>query len=212
VSSCATGISNTGDTGGVLISNNFVQFTAFGLVLGGTTVALAGNVSYTNAFGNVFSPATSIIPIIIVGGYQASFNIVRENYYVATSTALYSNVAAINVNNTIELPKFDQVIQPIKQLYSGASTSGGTATLTLPSDAGGKLVIKSSAGGSNNSVWSGSFVSSGTGAAVNQDSTTFVAGSNNIASVVANPANLTVTITFAVTGSGGTWNAWAEYF
>jgi hypothetical protein len=212
VSGCATGISNTGDTGGVLISNNFINFTGFGLVLGGTTVAVSGNVSYTTAFGNVFAPTTSTAPLIIVGGYQASFNIVRENYYVATSTALYSNVAAVNVNNTIELPKFDQVVQPVKQVFGGASTSGGTATLTLPSDAGGKLVIKSSAGGSNHSVWSGSFVSSGTGAAVNQDSTTFVAGSNNIASVVANPANLTVTITFAATGSGGTWNAWAEYF
>jgi len=212
ISACATGISNTGDTGGILISNNFIAFTAFGLVLGGTTVALVGNVSYTNAFGNVFSPATSIIPIIIVGGYQASFNIVRENYYVETSTALYSNVASINVNNTIELPKFDQTIQPVKQLYSGTSTSGGTATLTLPSNAGGKLVIKSSAGTSNFSVYSGSFVSSGTGAAINQDSTTFVAGVNNIASVTANPANFTVTITFAATGSSGTWNVWIEYF
>jgi hypothetical protein len=212
VSGCATGISNTGDTGGILISNNFIAFTSFGLVLGGTTVALAGNVSYTNAFGNVFSPGSSTAPIIIVGGYQASFNIVRENYYVATSTALYSNVASINVNNTIELPKFDQAIQPIKRVYGGTSTSGGTATLTLPSDSGGKLVIKSSAGGSNYSVWSGSFVSSGTGAAVNQDSTTFVAGSNNIASVTASSANFTVTITFAATGSGGIWNAWAEYY
>ena len=212
ISACATGISNTGDTGGILISNNFIAFTAYGLVLGGVTVALAGNVSYTNAFGNVFSPATSIIPIIIIGGYQASFNMVRENYYVGTSTALYSNVAAVNVTNTVELPKFDQVIQPVKQLYSGTSTSGGTATLTLPSGAGGKLVIKSSAGGSNFSVYSGSFVSNGTGAAVNQDSTTFVAGSNTIASVTANPANFTVTITFAATGSAGTWNAWIEYF
>ena len=212
ISACATGISNTGDTGGILISNNFIAFTAYGLVLGGTTIALAGNVSYTNAFGNVFSPGSSTAPIIIVGGYQASFNMVRENYYVGTSTALYTNVASVNVNNTVELPKFDQVIQPIKQIFGGTSTSGGTATLTLPSGAGGKLVIKSSAGGSNFSVWSGSFVSSGTGAAVNQDSTTFVAGSNNIASVTANPANFTVTITFAATGSSGTWNAWAEYF
>lgn len=212
VSGCATGISNTGDTGGVLISNNFVQFTAFGLVLGGTTVALAGNVSYTNAFGNVFSPSTSATPVIIIGGYQASFNIVRENYCVLASTALYTNVAAVNVNNTVELPKIDTVVQPVKALYSGTSTSGGTDTLTLPSGAGGKLVIKSSAGGSNFSVYSGSFVSSGTGAAVNQDSTTFVVGSNNIASVAANPANFTVTITFAATGSAGTWNAWIEYF
>lgn len=212
VSNCATGVSNTGDTGGVLISNNFINFTGYGLVLGGTAVAVSGNVSYTNAFGNVFSPTSSTAPIIIIGGYQASFNIVRENYYTATSTALYSNVAAVNVNNTVELPKFDQVVQPIKQIFGGLSTSGGTATLTLPSDAGGKLVIKSSAGGSNYSVWSGSFVSSGAGAAVNQDSTTYVAGSNNIASVVANPANFTVTITFAATGAGGTWNAWAEYF
>ena len=212
VSSCATGISNTGDTGGVLISNNFVQFTAFGLVLGGTVVAAAGNVSYINAFGNVFSPSTSIIPIIIIGGYQASFNMVRENYYVGASTALYSNVAAVNVSNTVELPKFDQVVQPVKQLYSGTSTSGGTATLTLPSDSVGKLVIKSSAGGSNYSVYSGSFVSSSTGAAVNQDSTTFVAGSNNVASVAASSANFIVTITFAATGAAGTWNAWIECF
>ena len=60
VSSCATGITTTGDTGGVLISNNFVNFTAYGLVVGGTVVAVAGNISYINAFGNVFSisPAT----------------------------------------------------------------------------------------------------------------------------------------------------------
>jgi hypothetical protein len=212
VSGCATGISNTGDTGGVLISNNFIAFTSFGLVLGGTTVAASGNVSYTNTFGNVFSPGSSTAPIIIIGGYQASFNIVRENYYVASSTALYTNVAAVNVNNTVELPKFDQTVQPVRRVYGGTSTSGGTATLTLPSDSAGKLVIKSSAGGSNYSVWSGSFVSSGTGAAINQDSTTFVAGSNNIASVTANPANFTVTITFAATGSGGTWNAWIDYF
>jgi len=212
ISNCGTGISNTGDTGGVLISNNFVAFTGYGLVLGGTTVAVSGNVSYTNAFGNVFSPFTSTAPIIIIGGYQASFNIVRENYYTAASTALYSNVASVNVNNTVELPKFDQTVQPVKRVYNGTSTSGGTATLTLPSDTAGKLVIKSSAGGSNYSVWSGSFVSSGTGAAVNQDSTTFVVGSNNIASVTASTSNFTVTITFAATGSGGTWNAWAEYF
>ena len=212
VSGCSSGIATTGDTGGVLISNNFLAFTAYGLILGGTTVALAGNVSYINAFGNVFSPGSSTAPVIIIGGYQASFNIVQSNYCTSASTALYTNVASINVNNTVELPRFDQVVQPVKQLYNGTSTSGGTATLTLRSEAGGKLVIKSSAGGSNYSVWSGSFVSSATGAAVNQDSTTFVAGSNNIVSVTANPANFTVTITFAATGSGGTWNAWVEYF
>jgi hypothetical protein len=212
VSGCATGISNTGDTGGVLISNNFINFTAFGLVLGGTTVAVAGNVSYTNAFGNIFAPTTSTAPLIIVGGYQASFNIVRENYYVANSTVLYSNVAALNVNNTIELPKFDQVIQPVKQVFSGLSTSGGTATFTVSGSTAGKLVIKSSAGGAWNSVWSGSFVSSATGVAVAQDSTGFIVTGNNIASVVGSAGTLVITITFAASGSGGTWNAWTEYF
>jgi hypothetical protein len=212
ISGCATGISNTGDTGGVLISNNFLAFTSYGLVLGGTTVAVSGNVSYTNAFGNVFSPGSSTAPIIIIGGYQASFNIVRENYYVATSTALYSNVASVNVNNTVELPKFDQVVQPVKQIYNGTSTSGGTATITVPALSAGKLVIKSSAGGAYYSVWSGSFISNATGVTVAQDSTGFITTGNNIASVAGSAGTLVVTITFAASGSSGTWNAWAEYF
>lgn len=212
ISTCATGISNTGDTGGVLISNNFVAFTAYGLVLGGTTVAVSGNVSYTNAFGNVFSPSSSTAPIIIIGGYQASFNIIRDNYYTASSTALYSNVASVNVNNTVELPKFDQVIQPVRQVFNGLSTSGGTATITVSGNTAGKLVIKSSAGGAWNSVWSGSFVSSATGVTVAQDSTGFIVTGNNIASVVGSAGTLVITITFAASGSGGTWNAWTEYF
>lgn len=212
ISGCSTGISNTGDTGGVLISNNFVAFTSYGLVLGGTTVAASGNVSYTNAYGNVFSPGSSTAPVIIIGGYQASFNIVRENYYVASSTALYSNVASINVNNTVELPKFDQVVQPVKQIFSGTSTSGGTATITVPSLSAGKLVIKSSAGSAYYSVWSGSFVSNATGVTVAQDSTGFITTGNNISSVAGSAGTLVVTITFAASGSSGTWNAWAEYF
>lgn len=212
ISACATGITNTGDTGGILISNNFIAFTAYGLILGGTTTEPAGNISYINAFGNVFSPSTSSTPVIIIGGYQASFNIVRENYCVLASTALYTNVAAVNVNNTVELPKIDTVVQPVKAVYSGTSTSGGTATLTVLNSTAGKLVIKSSAGGARFSVWSGSFVSDGTGVAVAQDSTGFVSTGNNIASVAGSGASFVITITFAASGSAGTWNAWSEYF
>jgi hypothetical protein len=216
ISNTPTGISDTGDTGGILISNNFIgSFSGYGLVLGGTAAASSGNISYVNAFGNVFTPSATTTPVIIVGGYQASFNIVRGNYCTDGShvTAdLVVNVATISTGNTLELPVLDTIVQPVRQVFVGTSTSGGTATITIPAGTAGKLVVKSSSGGSNYSIWSGSFVSTGSGAAVASDSSTFVAGQNNITSITASVSTQVLTINFAATGAAGNWNAWMDYF
>lgn len=104
-------------------------------------------------------------------------------------------------------------VHPVTKTFTGgASASGGTATITVPSLSAGKLVIKSSAGGGRYSVWAGSFVSDAAGVVVVQDSTAFVSTGNNISSVSGSASSFNVTITFAASGSAGTYNAYAKYF
>jgi hypothetical protein len=209
---CATGASITGDTGGVFLSSNtFDKFTSVGLQLGG-----GANVSYVVATNNTFNPYATTTNVITITGSVASFNVVRQNYLLDAShnsANLILNTATTSTANTIEPLMNVNDVQPVLKTYAGGvSASSGTATITVPSLAAGKLVIKSSAGGARYSVWSGSFVSSATGVTVAQDSTGFIATANNIASVVGSAGTLVVTITFAASGAAGTWNAWAEYF
>jgi hypothetical protein len=209
---CATGASVTGDTGGVFITGNtFDKFTSEGIQLGGSA-----NVSYVVATNNTFNPYATTTNVITITGTVASFNIIRQNYLLDAShnaSNLILNTASTSTANTIEPLMNVNDVQPVLKTYTGgASASGGTATITIPSLSAGRLLIKSTAAGSNYSVWTGSFVSSGTGTAVIQDNKTFVAGVNNIASVAASTSTFVITITFAATGSPGTWNAWVEYF
>lgn len=207
------GVSDTGDSGGILISSNSVSvFTTAGVQLGAGTT---GNVSYVTLTNNVFSPSTTTTNIVAIAGSQASFNIFRQNYLTDgshNSANLIVNTATTTAGCTFELPITLTVIQPVKETYAGgATTSGGTATITVPANKAGKIVIKSTSGGSNYSIWTGVFVSSTTGTAVAVSTSTFVAGQNNVASVTASTSTFVITITFAATGSAGTWSGWAEY-
>jgi hypothetical protein len=209
---CATGASVTGDTGGVFITGNtFDKFTSEGIQLGETA-----NVSYVVVTNNTFNPFATTTNVITITGLVASFNVIRQNYLLDAShntSNLILNTATTSTANTIEPLMNVNDVQPVlKTFVGGASASGGTATITVSALSAGKLVIKSSAGGAYYSVWSGSFVSSATGVTVAQDSTGFIATGNNIASVAGSAGTLVITITFAASGSGGTWNAWAEYF
>ena len=212
IGACETGASITGDSGGVSLSNNtFDKFTIVGLQMGGS-----GNVSYVVVSENVFNPNATTTNIITITGSVASFNIIKDNYLLDAlhnSANLILNTASTSTANTVEPLKNVNDVQPVTKTFTGgASSSGGTATVTVPSLSAGKLVIKSSAGGSWYSVWSGSFVSDGTGVAVSQDSTIFVSTGNNISSVAGSASSFDVTITFAASGSAGTYNVYAEYF
>jgi hypothetical protein len=212
IGSCETGASITGDSGGVSLSNNtFDKFTVVGLQMGGTA-----NVSYVVVSENVFNPNATTTNIITITGSVASFNIIKSNYLLDAShnsANLILNTASTSTANTVEPLKNVNDVHPVTKTFTGgASASGGTATITVPSLSAGKLVIKSSAGGGRYSVWAGSFVSDAAGVVVVQDSTAFVSTGNNISSVSGSASSFNVTITFAASGSAGTYNAYAKYF
>lgn len=209
-SACATGFTCSGDTSGVTFNNNTLDlFTVAGLSFG----AGAGNTSYVVATNNSLTAASTTVPLIKIQGTQVAYLLITNNYCLNTShTTHIINTATNNINNIIEYPR--QIVgftYPVTRSFSGTSSSGGSSTLTVEANTAGKLVIKASAGGAWNSVWSGSFISDGTAVTVVQDSTTFTSPGNAITSVVGSAGSLVVTINWAVSGSAGNWNANTVY-
>jgi hypothetical protein len=205
---CPNGIIGSGDTNGVLITCNAISaFSATGILLTGITVS-----SYT-VHGNVFSPSTTTTPIITVSGTTLAWNQVFNNvcndnlhdsaYGLVTSGAI--------AGSTFEPIIYSAQIRPVKTSNAGGTTSGGTLTIVAPANAAGKLVVKSSSGGSWESVWSGSFISNASRVSVAQESTAFTAPGNSVASVVGSASTLSITVTWTATGSGGDYAYWIEY-
>jgi len=211
-SACATGFAISGDTTGVTVSDNSVElFTAAGVQLG----AGAGNVSYIIVKDNTFKASSSTVNIISIVGTTASYLTIRDNFILDAghnSANLVSNTAASTVFSTIEYPfQIVNRLYPVIQGFRGTTASGGTSTITVPSLKAGKLTIKSSAGGAWHSIWDGVFVSNATIVQIAQQSSTFVAPGDNVASVTVTGASLVITITWAASGAGGEYDAWIEY-
>ena len=204
------GIIGSGDTGGVLITGNTVAaFTATGILLTGITVS-----SYT-VHGNTFIPAATTTPVISLNGTTFVWNQIFNNVCEDASHDVTKGIVLVAGTigaNTIEPIIYSVSIRPVKNWGSGNSTSGGSSGITVPASTAGKLIIKSGAGGAWNSVWSGSFVSDATQVKVAQESSTFTAPGNDVASVTVTGASLVITVNWTASGSAGNYNYWIEYF
>lgn len=210
---CDTAFSATGDTGGVLVSENNFGFSSVGAQIGG----IGGNVSYIDLHANFFLPSSTTADIIAIAGTVASFLFIKDNRYKDSShnvANLIVNTAGTTTRCVVEpLISMTGPSFPVKEVWDGTSASGGTSTITVPAGwYAGKLVIKATAGGAWYSVWSGSFITDGSRVSVAQDSTAFTAPGNSIASVTGSGASRDITITWAASGSAGVWSAAAEYF
>jgi len=205
---CPTGIIGSGDTNGVMITGNAIAaFSSNGILLTGITVS-----SYT-VHGNIFAPSATTTPIITVSGTTLAWNQVFNNVCNDASHNPAYGLVRVGAGgaNTFEPIIYSPQIRPVKTSAYGATTSGGTLTIAVPADTGGKLVIRSSAGGSWQSVWAGSFISGTSRVAVAQESSTFTTPGDNVASVVGSASTLNITVTWTVTGSGGEYSYWLEY-
>jgi Pectate lyase superfamily protein len=206
---CPTGIVGSGDTKGVLICDNTINaFNTAGVSLIGITVS-----SYT-VHGNIFIPSATTTPIITLNGttfvWNQIFNNVCEDSSHDTTKGIVLVAGTLGAN-TLEPIIYSNQIRPVKVSGVGTTTSGGTTAITVPSSVSGKLVIKSSAGGAWNSVWSGSFVSDSTRVTVAQESSTYTTPANNVSTVVGSASTLVITVTWAASGSAGSYNYWIEY-
>jgi polygalacturonase len=207
-SDCATGMRITGDTSGVNISENtFNGFTAIGLEIG----QAASNVSYVTATNNTFRAATSTTNVVSVVANQAAFVTVKNNYVQNTHVVANLLVTTITtpVNCTLENPYATvDTIFPTIRVLNGATTSGGSTTITLPTFSGGRLMIVSSSGGGWHSLWTGVWRTNAASSFVTQITTGFIAPGNAVSSVTS--AGLVLTINWTATGSGGNYVAYFD--
>jgi hypothetical protein len=207
---CPTGIVGSGDTKGILITGNSVSaFNTAGVSLIGTTVS-----AYV-VYGNTFIPSATTTPIISLNATTFVWNQVFNNVCEDPSHDLTKGIVlvagTISSTNTFEPIIYSSQSRPVKTSSAGSTASGGTLAITVPASTAGKLIIKSSAGGAWDSVWSGSFIAGASRVTVAQESSTFTTPGNNVASVVGSAATLVITVTWAASGSGGAYNYWVEY-
>lgn len=208
IAACPSGIIGSGDTNGILITGNTIsEFTTAGVKLEGVTVS--SNVVSNNSL----IPSATTTPIISVAGTTLTRNQVFNNVCHDVSHDITKGVvlSGTDYQNTFEPIIYSNQVRPVKTSASGVTASGGTLTITVPASTAGKLIIKSSSGGSRQSVWSGSFVSEAAKVSIAQESTTYTTTGNNIASVVGSASSLSITVTWAASGSAGVYNYWVEY-
>jgi hypothetical protein len=205
---CPNGIVGSGDTNGVLITGNTIKsFSAAGILLAGPTVS-----RYT-VHGNTFNPSATTVPIIKLEGTSLVWNQVFNNVCYDVSHDRSFGLVRIGGGNgnTLEPIIYSVDVRPVKTSGLGATTSGGALVIQAPAYASGKLVISANSGGAWESVWSGSFVTGSGRVSVVQESTTFTAPGNAIASVAGSASTLDITVTWTATGAGGGYNYWLEY-
>ena len=207
---CPTGVISSGDNSGVMICTNAINaFTSAGVLLTG------GTVSANVVHGNMFRPTTTTTPIISLNGttfvWNQVFNNVCEDPFHDVTKGVVLVAGTIAGSNTIEPIIYSSQALPVKTSEAGSTASGGTLTITAPANTAGKLIIKSSAGGAWETVWSGSFVSNASRVSVAQESTAFTTPGNGITTVAGSAVSLNITVNWAASGSAGAYNYWIEY-
>ena len=208
ITKCPHGVVSSGDTGGVLITTNAISdFSTAGVKLSGQTV------SSNTVSNNMFIPDSDTVPIISLQGTTLVWNQLFNNVCNRqTHNPSYGVVTSGTVgDNTLEPIIYSVQKRPVKKSQAGNTTSGGTLVIAVAALSAGRLVIRSSSGGSWRSIWTGAFCSSSTAVAIVQESTTFVSTGNNVSSVTVTGVDLNITVNWAATGSTGEYNYWIEY-
>ncbi|WP_181038813.1 NosD domain-containing protein [Arthrobacter sp. Y81] len=205
---CPTGVSVSGDTGGIQVRGNFIRdFTATGVQLGGGS----GNISYVTVEGNDFQPNGATTYLINVAGSLAAFLRARNNSTTATNRAYdLMNTATTNVMNILEPPHCQTQVNRDQNLaVTGISVaSGGTFTIPIPANTSGILTVKGTMGGGWQSAYVAAVASGSAAVAVAQSATTFTTPGNSIRNVAGSTTSLNVTVLAAASGSFGSF-AWS---
>lgn len=93
ITGCATGVACTGDTNGVTISNNYINyFNTAGVKLGG-----AGRVSNYYAINNVMNGVTGSVPLFLVSaGTNQATKLIHRGTITQSTDRSYDNVIYVN--------------------------------------------------------------------------------------------------------------------
>ncbi len=203
-------------TSGTIAIGQFVTGTG---VTVKTQITAGSGTSWTVSQSQTVGPVAmnSNAPLIQLGDANvntAASNIkLFDNY---TSLGAFLNVDSYVVRSAlsesrveIENPMaLDGAAVGRRVVGQGSTSSGGTTTIQVPANSSGYLLIKSSAGGGDQSTWMGVFASAAAACKVSAitGGSTFVTGAQNVAAVAGSTTSLTVTVTWFTSGTSGSYN------
>lgn len=212
IDNCPTGITITGDTGGVSVTGNHINdFSIVGVVMGGGSM---GNVSYVDVSSNFLTPTSSTTKVISLAGTgTASFITGRFNTVNSdgiTPAYLFSSAAGAVVN--VRIDSFRVIPGQIGfDLYSASAGFGqvtllsgtednvpGPINILLPTYSAGTVTITAYQSGIGRSAWTVPYLVDSSAVSIGSPQT-LVLSADPISSVSTGASVLTVFLVAANT-------------